>query len=122
MPLTRSQKDDPSRTGSCPSDKDTTGEMSGSEWVKCASVSASSGTTTTSDSNTSKGTTTTEVTTTTETTVATATTVASEKNRQKNEAAQKKTTKKTRENIPHKGFHGSTTTLSQRVSVAVPGP
>ncbi|CAG4954958.1 unnamed protein product [Parnassius apollo] len=75
----------PSRPGSCPSDKDATGEISGSEGVTSASASASSGTAITSDYS---GTTTTEDTTTTETTVATATTAASEDNGQKDEAAQ----------------------------------
>ncbi|CAG5044823.1 unnamed protein product [Parnassius apollo] len=112
MPVTRSQKDAPSRPGSRPSDKDVTGEMSGS-----ASASASSGTATRSDSS---GTTTTEDTTTTETTVATATTAVSEENGQNDEAAQKETTKKTPEDIPDKGGHGSATTLKPKGSVVAP--
>ncbi|CAG4984904.1 unnamed protein product [Parnassius apollo] len=62
----------------------------------------------------SSGTTTTENTTTTETTVATTTTAAFEDNGQKDEAAQKETTKKTPEDIPEKGVHGSDTTLKPK--------
>ncbi|CAG4941826.1 unnamed protein product [Parnassius apollo] len=110
MPVTRSQKDAPSRPRSRPSDKDATGEMSGSERV--TSASASSGTATTSDSS---GTTTTEDTTTTETTVATATTATTAAS--KDETTQKETTKKTPEDIPDKGIHGSAKTLKpKRVS------
>ncbi|CAG5044003.1 unnamed protein product [Parnassius apollo] len=50
----------------------------------------------------------------TETTVATATTAASEENGQKDEAAQKETTKKTPEDILDKGVHGSATTLKPK--------
>ncbi|CAG5033125.1 unnamed protein product [Parnassius apollo] len=110
MPVTRSQKDAPSR----PSDKDVTGEMSGSEGVTSASAAASSGTATTSVSS---GTTTTEDTTTTETTVATATTAACEEKGQKHEAAQKETTKK-----QTRAFMALPQPLSQRGSFVAPGP
>ncbi|CAG5013761.1 unnamed protein product [Parnassius apollo] len=109
MPVTRSQKDAPSRPGSRPSDKDATGEMSGSEGSTSASASASSGTATTSDYS---GTATTEDTTTTETTVATATTATTAAS--KDETAQKEMTQKTPEDIPDKGVHGSATTLKPK--------
>ncbi|CAG5050878.1 unnamed protein product [Parnassius apollo] len=82
MPVTRSQKDAPSRPGSRPSDKDATGEMSGSEGVTDRGCNCH--------------------------------TAASEDNGQKDEAAQKETTKKTSEDIPDKGVHGSATTLKAK--------